>query len=159
MVWALLLSLELARLVSVSLLLRHLLILSLGTSFLMILLPHDVFSSLFFLFSFGALYSGQTCCVYMGCTDTDFCIYGICSLWTVFVVMYFWTYVWMCLWTCIYGFVFLDLYLWLCVYGYVYLGVFGYVFGYVYGYRVSILREARFNKYRGLPLLGALLHH
>ena len=65
----------------------------------------------------------------------------------------------MCLWTCIYGLVFLDLYLWLCVYGYVYLGVFGYVFGYVYGYRVSILREAQFNKYRGLPLLGALLYH
>ena len=154
MVWALLLSLELARLVSVNLLLRHPLILSLGTGSSMILLPHDVFSSLF-LFSFGALYSGQTCCVYMGCTDIDFCIYGICDLWTVFVVMYFWIYVRMCLWTCIYGFVFLDLYLWLCVYGYVYLGV----FGYVYGYRISILCEARFNKYRGLPLLGALLHH
>jgi hypothetical protein len=31
--------------------------------------------------------------------------------------------------------------------------------GYVYGYRVSILREAWFNKYRGLPLLGARFHH
>ncbi len=37
--------------------------------------------------------------------------------------------------------------------------VFGYVFGYVYGYRVSILREAWFNKYRGLPLLWARFHH
>ena len=36
---------------------------------------------------------------------------------------------------------------WLCVYGY------------VYGYRVLILREARFNKYWGLPLLGAHFHH
>jgi hypothetical protein len=53
--------------------------------------------------------------------------------------------VWLCFW--MYG----------CVYGYGY--VFGYVFGYVYGYRVSILREAWFNKYRGLPLLGARFHH
>ena len=81
-----------------------------------------------FLFSFGALYSGQTFCVYMRCTDIDYCIYDFCGLWTVFMVM--------CLWICIYG----------------------YVFGYVYGYRVSILREARFNKHRGLPLLGARLH-
>jgi hypothetical protein len=31
--------------------------------------------------------------------------------------------------------------------------------GYVYGYRVSILREAWFNKYRGFLLLGARFHH
>jgi hypothetical protein len=57
--------------------------------------------------------------------------------------------------------------LWLCVYGYVYgcmfmdvfMDVFGYVFGYVFGHRASILREAWFNKHRGLPLLGARFHH
>ena len=48
--------------------------------------------------------------------------------------------------------------IWVCL-GYVSGYVFGYVFGYVYGYRVSILREAQFNKCRGLPLLGAFLHH
>ena len=67
--------------------------------------------------------------------------------------------------------VFMDMYLWVCISGFVFMAmcmdVFGYVFlamgvdvfGYVYGYRISILRETRFNKYRGLPLLGALLHH
>ena len=84
-------------------------------------------------------------------------VYG--WLWFTFMVICIDMCMDVCLWICIYGFVFLDLYLWLYVYGYVYLGVFGYVFGYVYGYRVSILREAWFNKYRGLPLLGALLHH
>jgi hypothetical protein len=50
--------------------------------------------------------------------------------------------------------------LWLCVWMYVYglcvwVMCLGMCLGYVYGYRVSILREAWFNKYRGLPLLGA----
>jgi hypothetical protein len=45
------------------------------------------------------------------------------------------------------------------VHGYVYGCVWVCVWGYVYGYRVSILREAWFNKYRGLPLLGARFHH
>jgi hypothetical protein len=48
---------------------------------------------------------------------------------------------------------------WLCVWMYVYGCVRVCVWGYVYGYRVSILREAWFNKYRGLPLLGARFHH
>jgi hypothetical protein len=46
-----------------------------------------------------------------------------------------------------------------CVYGCVWVCVWGMCLGYVYGYRVSILREAWFNKYRGLPLLGARFHH
>ena len=65
-----------------------------------------------FLFSFGALYFGWPFCVYMGCTDTDFCMYDICGLWTVFVVLYFW----------------------ICVYGYVYGCAYGHVFGYVFGF-------------------------
>ena len=50
-------------------------------------------------------------------------------------------------------------YLWLCIYSYVYGCVWVRVSGYVYGYRVSILREARFNKYWGLPFLGAYFQH
>jgi hypothetical protein len=87
------------------------------------------------LSSFVALYSGQTFCVYMGCTDIDYCIYDICGLWMVLV--FFYGYVHGCVYGCV----------WVCVWGY------------VYGYRVSILREAWFNKYRGLPLLGARFHH
>jgi hypothetical protein len=85
----------------------------------------------------------------------------------VFMVMYLW--LWIFVWMLIHGFVWMygcvsgcmDVFmamamcLWLCVCGY----VLGYVFGYVYGYRVSILREAWFNKYPGLPLLGARFHH
>jgi hypothetical protein len=87
------------------------------------------------LSSFVALYSGQTFCVYMGCTDIDYCIYDICGLWMVLVFFYGYVhgYVYGCVWVC--------------------------VWGYVYGYRVSILREAWFNKYWGLPLLGARFHH
>ena len=61
-------------------------------------------------------------------------ICGLC-LWIVFMAM--------CLW------------LWVRAYGYVY----GCVSGYVYGYRVLILRDAQFNKYRGLPFLRARFHH
>ena len=45
------------------------------------------------------------------------------------------------------------------VYGCVWVYVWIYIYGYVHGYRVSILREAWFNKYRGLPPLGAHFHH
>jgi hypothetical protein len=88
-----------------------------------------------FLSSFVALYSGQTLCVYVGCTDIDYRIYEICGLWMVLVFFYGYVhgYVYGCVWVC--------------------------VWGYVYRYRVSILREAWFNKYRGLPLLGARFHH
>ena len=82
----------------------------------------------------------------MGCTDIDYCIYDICGLWMALV--YFYGYV--------YGH----------VYGCMFMDVFGYVFGFTFmamcmgiGSRVSILREARFNQYRGLPLLGARFHH
>jgi hypothetical protein len=94
-----------------------------------------------FLSSFVALYSGQTLCVYMGCTDIDYCIYDICGLWMVLVFFYGYVhgYVYGCVWVCVWVWV-------MCL-------------GYVYGYRVSILREAWFNKYRGLPLLGARFHH
>jgi hypothetical protein len=88
-----------------------------------------------FLSSFVALYSGQTLCVYMGCTDIDYCIYDICGFMDGFGFL-----LWLCAWICV----------WMCL---------GMCLGYVYGYRVSILREAWFNKYRGLPLLGARFHH
>jgi hypothetical protein len=53
-----------------------------------------------FLFSFVALYSGQIFCVYMGCTDIDYCIYDICGLWMVLVFFYGYVhgYVYGCVW-------------------------------------------------------------
>ena len=81
----------------------------------------------FLLSSFGALYSGQTFCIYMGCTDIGYCVYGICGLWTVFMVMCLWLCVWMCLWLCVWLVfldVFMDMYLQACISGCVY----GYVF-------------------------------
>jgi hypothetical protein len=100
-----------------------------------------IFPLLFFL---GALYSGQSFCIYMGCTDIGYCIYDICGfLWMVLVFFY--------------GYV--HGYVYGCVYGCMWVCVWGMCLGYVYGYRVSILREAWFNKYRGLPLLGARFHH
>jgi hypothetical protein len=115
-------------------------ILFLETGSLTTLLLHDVHFCLF-LSSFVALYFGQTLCIYMGCTDIGYCIYDI--LWFLWMVLVFF-----------YGYVFLamcmDVCLWMCL---------GMCLGYVYGYRVSILREAWFNKYRGLPLLGARFHH
>ena len=74
----------------------------------MILLPHDVFS--LFLFPFGALYFGRPFCIDMGCIDIGYCIYDICGLWTVFVVMYFW----------------------ICIYGYAFMVMCMHVFGYVF---------------------------
>jgi hypothetical protein len=86
-----------------------------------------------------ALYSGQTFCIYMGCTDIDYCIYDICGFMDGFGFL-LWLCVWICVWMC------LGMCLSMCL-------------GYVYGYRASILREAWFNKYRGLPLIGARFHH
>jgi hypothetical protein len=105
-----------------------------------------------YFFSFGALYFGQTFCIYMGCTDIDivymtFVVYG--WFWFSFMVMCLWLCVWMYVYGCMFGYVF-GVCVWVCVWG-MCLGV--------YGYRVSILREAWFNKYRGLPLLGARFHH
>jgi hypothetical protein len=65
-----------------------------------------------FLSSFVALYSGQTLCVYMGCTDIDYCIYDICGFMDGFGFL-LWLCVWICVWMC----------LGMC------LDVFGYVFG------------------------------
>ena len=61
--------------------------------------PHlyDVFFFFFLLFLFGALYFGRPFCI-----DIEYCIYGICGLWTVFVV-----------WVYVYGYVFVDMYLWI----------------------------------------------
>jgi hypothetical protein len=55
------------------------------------------------LSSFVALYSGQTFCVYMGCTDIDYCIYDICGLWMVLVFFhgYVYGYVYGCVWVCV----------------------------------------------------------
>ncbi len=58
-----------------------------------------------FLSSFVALYSGQALCVYMACTDTDFCIYDICGLWVALV--YFYGHV--------YGCMFMDVHLRVCL--------------------------------------------
>jgi hypothetical protein len=57
------------------------------------------------LSSFVALYSGQTFCVYMGCTDIDYCIYDICGLWMVLVFFYGYVhgYVYGCVWVCVWG--------------------------------------------------------
>jgi hypothetical protein len=46
---------------------------------------------IFPLFFLGALYSGQSFCIYMGCTDIGYCIYDICGFygwfWFSFMVM------------------------------------------------------------------------
>jgi hypothetical protein len=73
------------------------------------------------------------------------CIYDTCGLWMVLVFFYGYVFMAMCMDVCLW------MYVWVCVWGM--------CLGYVYGYRVSILREAWFNKYRGLPLLGARFHH
>jgi hypothetical protein len=99
------------------------------------------------LFFLGALYSGQSFCIYMGCTDIGYCIYDICGFygwfWFSFMVMCY-------VYGCMLMAVFLGICLGMCL---------GMCLGYVYGYRVLILREAWFNEYRGLPLLGARFHH
>jgi hypothetical protein len=71
-----------------------------------------------------------------------FVVYGQC-LWFVFMGLC----LWLCVWICVYGCVWIcmDVLLAVCID--------------LYGYRVLILREARFNKYRGLPLPGARFHH
>jgi hypothetical protein len=110
MVWVLLLLLELARLVLVGLLLRHLLIPFLETGSLTTLLPRDVY--LFFLLLLGPcilarhfvfIWDVQTLTiVYM-----TFVVYG--WFWFSFMVMYLWLCVWMyvygcvrvCVWVCV----------------------------------------------------------
>jgi hypothetical protein len=64
-----------------------------------------IFPLLFFL---GALYSGQSFCIYMGCTDIGYCIYDICGfLWMVLVFFYGYVHgyvygcVWVCVWVCV----------------------------------------------------------
>jgi hypothetical protein len=47
-----------------------------------------LFFFLFFLLPFGALYFGRPFCIDMECTDIVYCIYDICGLWAVFMVMY-----------------------------------------------------------------------
>jgi hypothetical protein len=60
---------------------------------------------IFPLFFLGALYSGQSFCIYMGCTDIGYCIYDICGFygwfWFSFMVMYFWLCVWMYVYGCV----------------------------------------------------------
>ena len=101
MAWALLQLLELARLVLVRLLLRHLLIPSLGTGFSTILLPHDVFSSLFCFLLGPCILAGHF--VFIWDVQT-----------LIFVYMTFVVYG-QYLWFCISGFVFMAMCLWLCV--------------------------------------------
>jgi hypothetical protein len=106
------------------------------------MIPHlyDVFLSLSFVFFWGLvfwltfLYSHG---IYRHC------IYDI-DVWTVFMV-------------CVYGFVFVGMCLWMCLW--ICMDLFLVMCMGLYGYRVLILRKARFNKYPGLPLLGARFHH
>jgi hypothetical protein len=84
----------------------------------------------FFFFFFWALYSGQTFCIHMDCTDIDYCIYGQCLWFSIydyvygcwFMVMCFWMYgcifgyvygYWMCLWLCVSGC--MDVFLAMCM--------------------------------------------
>jgi hypothetical protein len=104
----------------------------------MTLLLYDVFSAFFLgpcILARYFVFTGDVqtlIIVYM-----TFVVYGYC--------------LWLCVWICVYG----------CVYGCVWM--YGFTFMAMcmgmYGYRVSILREAWFNEYRGLPLLGARFHH
>jgi hypothetical protein len=57
-----------------------------------------------------ALYSGQTFCIYMGCTDIDYCIYDICGFMDGFGFL-LWLCVWICVWMCLW------MYVWVCVWG------------------------------------------
>ena len=92
-------------------------------------------------------------------------VYGQCLWLCIFGYVYGCVFMAMCmdvcLWLCVYGCVFMAMCLWVCmdVFLDVWMCFWLWVRGYVYGYRVSILREAWFNKYRGLPLLGARSHH
>jgi CDP-diglyceride synthetase len=69
---------------------------------------------IFPLFFLGALYSGQSFCIYMGCTDIGYCIYDICG----FYGWFWFSFMVMCMDMC--------------------MDVFGYVFGYVFGLCVWI---------------------
>ncbi len=105
---------ELAHLVMVRLLLRHLLIPFPGIGSLTTLHPRDVyFSSLLFCF-WGLVFWPAILFLHLGCTDIGYCIYDIYGLWIVFVVCVYGLCMGMCLWLCV----------WICIYGYMY----GYVF-------------------------------
>jgi hypothetical protein len=123
MVWALLLLLELARLVWVRLLLRHLQILFLETGFSMTLLLYDVY--LFFLFSFlgPCIPAGHFVFTWI-VVHMALVVYGQCLWLCIYGYMYGCVFMAMCmdvgLWVCMD--VFLDVWMcfWLCVYGYGY---------------------------------------
>jgi hypothetical protein len=53
------------------------------------------------LSSFVALYSGQTLCVYMGCTDIDYCILWFMDGFGFLLWLCAWICVWMCLGMCL----------------------------------------------------------
>jgi hypothetical protein len=70
---------------------------------------------IFPLFFLGALYSGQSFCIYMGCTDIvymTFVVYG--WFWFSFMVMCLWLCVWMYVYGCMFGYVF-GVCVWVCV--------------------------------------------
>jgi hypothetical protein len=122
--------LELAHLVMVGLLLRHLLIPFLEICSSTTLHPRDVY----FFFCFWGLVFWPAILY----------LHGMYRYWVLYMTLtVYGQYLW---------FVFMDLYLWLCVYGYVFMDC---VYGYVYGHRVLIFRKTRFSKHRGFPLRGA----
>jgi hypothetical protein len=55
---------------------------------------------IFPLFFLGALYSGQSFCIYMGCTVIGYCIYDICGFMDGFGFL-LWLCVWICVWICV----------------------------------------------------------
>jgi hypothetical protein len=119
-------------------------ILFLETGSLTTLLLHDVyFSSLFF-------FLGP--CIPANHFVFTWDVQTLAIVYMTFVVFMdgFGFLLWLCVSGYVYGCMFMDVCLGMCL---------GMCLGYVYGYRVSILREAWFNKYRGLPLLGARFHH
>ena len=119
--WALVLLLELAHLVMVRLLLRHLLILFLWIGSLTTLHHRDVYFSSFLFFCFwGLVFWPAILYLHLGCTDIGLCIDDIYGFWIVFVA-------------CIYGLCMASVWIVLmdCVYGYVF-GLYGYMYGYVF---------------------------
>ena len=110
---------ELARLVSVRLLLRQLLIPFLETGSLTTLLLHDVFSSFFCLLLGSCILAGHFVFTW-GCTDIGYCMYDICGLWIALMVWFI--FMAMCMDIC------MDMCIWLLVYGFVYVYVFSFTF-------------------------------
>ena len=84
----------------------------------MILLPHDVFSSLFFCFLLGP-------CILARHVVFIWDVQTLIFIYMAFVV--YGQYLWLCIsgfvYRCVYGHVFTGLYFWICIYGYVFMAM------------------------------------